>query len=115
MTCGCNLNAALGGSCSAVCRATSKTTQSMRGLFVPSMSETQQPTLITNPAGDVAFGDHAEELVKGIQSVAEFQRVLRREYPRAVVRARDLAGERPIVWYVYRDGHWVARDDRQQG
>jgi hypothetical protein len=31
-----------------------------------------------------------------------------------VVRARDLAGERPVVWYVYRDGHWVGRD-RNEG
>jgi hypothetical protein len=71
------------------------------------MTETRRPTLITNPAGDVAFRDHAEAVLREGHSVAELQQILRREYPRATVRARDLAGERPVVWYVYRDGHWV--------
>jgi hypothetical protein len=73
------------------------------------MTETQRPSLITNPAHDIAFRDHAEAALHEGQSVAELQQILRREYPRAVVRARDLAGERPVVWYVYRDGHWVTR------
>jgi hypothetical protein len=78
------------------------------------MTETQRPTLVTNPADDVAFRDTAEAALEEGQVVAELQAILRREYPRAVVRARDLAGERPVVWYVYRDGHWVARHDRDQ-
>jgi len=79
------------------------------------MSETQRPTLVTNPAGDAAFRDHAEAAFQEGQSVAELQQILRRDYPRTVVRARDLAGERQVVWYVYREGHWVARHDPDQG
>jgi hypothetical protein len=77
------------------------------------MTETQRPTLITNPA--IAFRDHAESALREGQSVAELQQILRGDYPRAIVRARDLAGERPVVWYVYRDGHWVTGDDLEQG
>ncbi len=79
------------------------------------MTETQRPTLVANPAGDVAFRDQAETALQEGQSVAELQRILRRDYPRAVVRARELDGERQVVWYVYRDGHWVARDDGERG
>jgi hypothetical protein len=79
------------------------------------MTETQRPTLVTNPADDAAFRDDAEAALREGQSVAELQQLLRRDYPRAVVRARELDGERPVVWYVYRDGHWVARHDRDQG
>jgi len=79
------------------------------------MTETQRPTLVTNPADDVAFRDAAEAALQEGQSVAELQEILRRTYPRAVVRARDLAGERSVVWYVYRDGQWVARHDPDQG
>ena len=79
------------------------------------MTETQRPTLITNPANDVAFRDHAESALQEGQSVAELQQILRGDYPRAIVRARDLAGERPVVWYVYREGHWVTGDGQEQG
>ena len=71
------------------------------------MTETQRPTLITNPASDLVFRDHAASALREGQSVAELQQILRGEYPRAIVRARDLEGERKAVWYVYRDGHWV--------
>jgi hypothetical protein len=79
------------------------------------MTETQRPTLVTNPADDVAFRDAAEAALHEGQSVADLQAILRLAYPGAMVRARDLAGERPVVWYVYRDGHWVARHDQDQG
>jgi hypothetical protein len=75
------------------------------------MTETQRPTLVANPAADVAFRDRAETALQEGQSVAELQQILRRDYPRTVVRARDLAGERQVVWYVYREGHWIAGDD----
>jgi len=39
---------------------------------------------------------------------AELELRLRRSYPDAVVRPRDLSNEPYVVWYVYRDGHWVA-------
>jgi hypothetical protein len=79
------------------------------------MTETRRPTLITNPANDVAFRDHAESALREGQSVAELQQILRGDYPRAIVRARDLAGERSVVWYVYRDGHWLTADGEEQG
>jgi hypothetical protein len=43
----------------------------------------------------------------------ELQALLRTRYPNAAVHARELAGERILVWYVYRDGHWIrsSRDD----
>lgn len=43
----------------------------------------------------------------GTLDAEELERRLRISYPRAVVRPRDLANEASIVWYVYRDGHWV--------
>jgi hypothetical protein len=79
------------------------------------MTETQRPALVTNPADDVAFRDDAEAALEEGQSPAELQRILRARYPRVVVRQRDLAGERAVVWYVYREGHWVARHDRDEG
>ena len=78
------------------------------------MTETL-PNLITNPADDRAFRETAEDALREGQSVNDLQQTLRRDYPRCVVRARDLSGERPVVWYVYRDGHWVAGRDREQG
>jgi hypothetical protein len=79
------------------------------------MTETQRPTLVINPSDDVAFRDLAEGALQEGQSTQELEEILRRGYPRAVVRARDLAGERRVVWYLYREGHWVARHDRSQG
>ena len=79
------------------------------------MNDTQRPTLITNPAGDLAFRDRAEAALGQSRSADELQEVLRQRYPQAVVRPRELAGERPIVWYVYREGHWVAHHDHRSG
>lgn len=70
---------------------------------------TLQPTLITNPADDRAFQEAAEaEVATGAATSEELQACLRRRYPRAVVHARELAGERILVWYVYREGRWVS-------
>jgi hypothetical protein len=79
------------------------------------VTETERPTLVTNPSNDVAFRAAAEAALQEGQSVAELREILRRDYPRVVVRARDLAGERAVVWYVYRDGHWVEGVDLAQG
>jgi len=76
------------------------------------MTETQRPVLVINPADDNSFRNDAEVSLEEGRSAPELQAILRRKYPRAVVRARDLAGERRVVWYVYRDGHWVARHER---
>ena len=79
------------------------------------MTETQRAVLVTNPAADRAFNTMAEAVLEEGQSAEEFQALLRRRYPMAVVRPRELSGERRVVWYVYRDGHWVARHDAEQG
>jgi hypothetical protein len=69
--------------------------------------ERMKPTLVVNPAGDDVFAAFAEVLVHDAMSTAELERRLHAVYPRAAVHARELAGESIIVWYVYRDGHWV--------
>lgn len=68
-----------------------------------------RPTLIVNPATDDVFGTFAQMLVAdGARSIDDLERRLRSIYPKAVVHARVLAGEPAVVWYVYREGHWVA-------
>lgn len=67
-----------------------------------------RPVLAINPPHDQAFVAAAEALLdEGMRSLTGFQDVLRRRFPDAFVRARDLSGERGAVWYVFRDGHWV--------
>ncbi len=79
------------------------------------MTETQRPALVTNPAADRGFTEAAETALEEGQSAEEFQAILRRQYPNVVVRPRELSGERRTVWYVYRDGHWVAHHESEQG
>ena len=64
-------------------------------------------TLVINPRSDTDFVGLAEEQGRRAQSPAELQDALRTRFPRAVVRQRQLEGERGQVWYVYRDGVWV--------
>ena len=67
------------------------------------------PALFLNPADDLAFGGEVERLMEGgVAEADELERRLRDSYPSAVVRPRDLSNEPFVVWYVYRDGHWVA-------
>jgi hypothetical protein len=66
------------------------------------------PTLVVNPADDQVFAAFAQLVVDhGTSSITDFQRRLRTVYPSATVHARELAGETLLVWYVYRNGHWV--------
>jgi hypothetical protein len=68
----------------------------------------EQPTLVVNPPDDRAFEAFVGSTMdEAIDSPEQLQVVLRRRYPRSIVRRRDLAGERVQIWYVYRDGHWV--------
>jgi hypothetical protein len=78
------------------------------------MTETPLPSLVTNPAGDAAFRAAAEAALETAQSIDEFEKTLRSRYPRAVVRARALSGERTVVWYVYREGHWVMGETHEE-
>ncbi|HEV7810183.1 MAG TPA: hypothetical protein VGO64_06275 [Candidatus Limnocylindrales bacterium] len=66
------------------------------------------PTLVLNPPDDEAFRVLALGLVEdGFATPDRLERELRRHYPAAIVRRRELAGERNDIWYVYRDGRWV--------
>jgi hypothetical protein len=67
------------------------------------------PLLIINPATDETFARACDEaLADGATTPDRLQSSLRLLYPDAVVRPRELSGESIIVWYVYRDGHWVS-------
>ena len=78
------------------------------------MNDSRPPTLIVNPADDADFRRDADAALRGGGSAGDLQERLRRDHPRAVVREREIAGEVRVVWYVYRDGHWVSRHDRGQ-
>jgi hypothetical protein len=67
-----------------------------------------RPLLILNPRDDTGFATFAETLVaEGAAAATLLEAQLRERYPRAAVRPRELSSERTVVWYVYRDGHWV--------
>jgi hypothetical protein len=67
-----------------------------------------RPLLILNPRHDDAFVALAERLVADTAiTPGTLQSQLREEYPKAIVRVRDLSSEAGLVWYVYRDGRWV--------
>ena len=67
-----------------------------------------RPTLVLNPPDDEEFGSYAMGLVEGgVVAPEALEDGLRRRYPAAIVRPRELAGERAEIWYVYRDGRWV--------
>ncbi len=69
------------------------------------------PTIIRNPPTDPAFREAIEEmLAAGVGDPVAAQEWLRRQYPLAVVRPRELAGERGVFWYVYREGRWTGGD-----
>ncbi len=67
-----------------------------------------RPVLIASPRDDEEFRTIAEALVAaGADTTGALQAALRSQYPNVVVRARDLSGERGVIWYVYRDGRWT--------
>lgn len=73
------------------------------------MRERDKPTVIRNPAGDMEFKAAVDAAMAGtVTESAALQESLRHAYPNAVVRPRELAGERGRVWYVYRDGRWTS-------
>ena len=73
------------------------------------MREREKPTIIRNPADDAQFQAAVEAAMAGtVSGSAALQEILRRAYPNAIVRPRELAGERGLVWYVYRDGRWTS-------
>lgn len=67
-----------------------------------------RPILVLNPRHDDAFEAAARGLAQnGLETPEALQEALRRTYPQALVRPRELSGEQVVIWYVYRDGHWV--------
>lgn len=76
----------------------------------------ERPVLVVSPRDDAAFRELAEQLVAdGVAAADALEVALRMRYPKTVVRARDLAGERAVVWYVYREGRWTGQADTQGG
>ena len=70
------------------------------------------PMLILSPPDDHAFVTAARTAVDVATTPAELELALRARYPKAVVRQRELIGERFTIWYVYRDGHWIPPRNR---
>ena len=67
-----------------------------------------RPTLVLNPPDDEDFRSAAGTAIEnGSVRPSLLQDHLRRRWPCALVRPRELAGEQAQIWYVYRDGHWV--------
>jgi hypothetical protein len=61
--------------------------------------------IVTIPSADVTFARTAAEAVDVARgSPRTFETMLRRHYPAAIVRRRDISDEFETVWYVYRDG-----------
>jgi hypothetical protein len=72
----------------------------------------ERPLIIANPPGDRGFRAMIGAfLAAGGRRPAELESVLRIRFRNALVRPRDLAGERLDVWYVYRDGHWITEGE----
>ena len=68
----------------------------------------RRPIVVVNPSNDVRFREMVDRFVAtGGSRPDDLEAALRPRYPKAVVRPRELAGERFEVWYVYRDGHWI--------
>lgn len=64
-------------------------------------------TFVINPRSDAEFVARVEAEGPSCASAPALQSTLRDHYPKAVVRPRQLEGEREEVWYVYRDGTWI--------
>jgi hypothetical protein len=64
-------------------------------------------TFVINPRNDEDFDRLVREEGSTAESALALQAVLRHNYPRAVVRPRQLEGERSEIWYVYREGSWI--------
>jgi hypothetical protein len=73
--------------------------------------ESARPTLIVNPVADQEFSGFANAQLDAVQTAAQLEALLRVRYPEAVVHARELSGERILVWYVYREGRWLRSDE----
>lgn len=60
-----------------------------------------------NPSSDRVFSERvAAVIAAGVTTPKEMADRLGADYPRVLVRARELSGEADS-WYVYRDGRWT--------
>ena len=76
------------------------------------MDPARRPVIVANPPGDRRFvGMIDAGILSGVARPEELEAILRTRYPKAIVRPRDLDGERAAVWYVYREGHWIRSDE----
>jgi hypothetical protein len=74
------------------------------------------PVLIVSPQDDGAFRRLAEEaLAAGADTPRALEAAVRERYPNALVRARELTAEPGVMWYVYREGHWIPRGWHEEG
>lgn len=74
-----------------------------------------RPIVIANPVNDRQFRTVIDGyLVAGGRQPDELEAALRTRWPHAVVRRRELTGERTVVWYAYREGHWIGGVDDDQ-
>ena len=64
-------------------------------------------TFVINPRSDEEFVARVQTEGPASSSAEALQARLRADYPKAVVRPRQLEGEREEIWYVYREGSWV--------
>ena len=81
-------------------------------LFVHAFQPESRPVIVANPARDHEFRELIDaSLLSGARRPEDLEALLRTRYPLVTVRPRELAGERTVVWYVYRDGHWIRSDD----
>ena len=62
---------------------------------------------IPDDDGDFRMAAEAE-LAAGVRTPDELASRLRPRYPSVRAHASYLDGERPVRWYVYRDGRWVS-------
>lgn len=69
----------------------------------------REPHLVTNPADDDAFRRACRSSMRPGMTPDGLAAALQDRYPATVVHRRELAGERSVTWYVYRDGHWTGR------
>jgi len=63
---------------------------------------------VINPRRDADFVARVEAEGPSARNPSALEAILRTDYPKAVVRPRQLEGERAEVWYVYREGYWVS-------
>jgi hypothetical protein len=73
------------------------------------------PILVVSPQDDAAFRRLAEEaLAAGADSPRALEAAIRERYPKVVVRARELTAEPGVMWYVYREGHWIPSGGQEE-